>query len=647
VPISVIDIRANTRDLAVVVPRIADDLRRTKLLPFFGAGFSNDAPSNNLLSGDIRQPLIDHLIATMHDTGDTASLKPEDELDIQAFPECLESHTLERIIDSLYDLQPLAVHDYLSVLDLKTPNDNHRMLARLAVQNLIPFGATVNFDTLFEQAAQTEGATVKSVVPLIETSTDYVPPSRGTLLIKPHGSFTLETTEGIKSGFPTDRLLPALSQIGNSPHSRNMKGFRHAFDLSEAILVMGYGRRDWDVWPIIDRFRDRVKRLYWILHKRPEEADGIVNLLPNWAREERYECYAIIGDIGEVLEACLCEIGLFFARTKMKKVEPSRPPTTMFDNPIRSAIAAVSLMPEDTTGVKRRLYAGLVRRLRSGSTVDAIALSTCHSRIAWTDYVRWKMKSACRHSRKAILVAKKAKECSRSERRLRVARATLSRGHICLGTVKHCVMDFSMRRLANAPKDCIVEVLSGFAAGMSCIKVWATFYCKRDVHARLHARLQRASVVHLVALRAATARKPIRWLGKHLLKHVSRQYARAVSRADEIMTQAFLDREYFELRAMEAELMAKPSFDRLAEIEMRVEELNASLTASKSDHTPQVWLCQALVLYSRSGESWSFHKKLKDAYDKWEADGISSGTRRVKDIARCLGVRIHIGPEGA
>ena len=632
--ITVTNIRNSKKDLSNIAKIIAVDIRKRSLIPYFGAGLSNDPPSNNLLALDIRAPLITLLVEALTKSVPIESIG----LSAQDLKVRFEEYTPERIIDSFYDLQAQEVYKYLSILNVSKPNDNHRMLARLSARNLLPFCITLNFDTLFEQAAVVEGGNVISVVPLIESLLAYKEKPCNTLLIKPHGSFVKKASERAGTLSAIDQLLPALSQIGNSPHLKNIKVFGSAFETSKSVLVMGYGQRDWDVWPIVDIYKERIKRLYWVFYRDPGNTEAIAKKLPAWAKENRYECYAIIGDIDDLLYACLQYLGVEFDRYTGGCKKPRCPNTDMFCHQLRSAIAAINLMPERDANIKSKLFKDIVDQIQAKAHPDMMAISACYSQLAWSKYVRWDMKNAFRYNKQEIKCIAKSDNLSKHERRFRINRALLARGYIYLGKVKLYLKDVSLHSAQFSLRQSMGAFLYAVMGGLYYVRIWVMSCFMRDSYVVSYAGSQWNSLVHLILLRRASTSGQIGRLTAYLLRCVAKKYMDGVNCSSIIRTQAFFDREYFELRALEAELLARPSTSRLAEIERRVGDLHMVLIATKNGHIPEVYLCQALVIHRKTGDSMRARERLLDAERIWEAEKVFSGTQRVEEIAKCLGI---------
>lgn len=634
----IIDLWEQPDRLPLVVASIAERFRKRTLLPFFGAGFSRDHPSNNLLIAHIRPPLVDLISSAV-----TNSYLPETIFSkvptSREVADALAKEPFEKIIDVLYALQPDAVNEYMSALDKTDPNINHHVLASIASLGMIPFAATVNFDTLFERALSKKKVRYRSYVPLLENLSKTN--DSKTVLLKLHGSFNYEHDSEQQPRGSYARLLPALSQIGNSPSIRNVRALHPILSCCDSVLVIGYGQRDWDVWPIIDRYQSRIRNLYWVFHERPESVESLRNMLPSWASDGKHNTYAIIGKSGHILSAVSEQLRV---PVKEGDRDPSTevPSTKMFASSVRTMISSIKILPEEVRGDSKSAYRTVTRYLLRSNPVDRTALSFCQSQLAWLEYATWNFPGALYRNTLSLHHNRLDQDIDRSELRFRTNRALLTRGYIHLGILKDLLRTLRSHKFSSHLAIFWSILLIFIRTVIYYSALWLNPLAYR--HSRTYSRLQWTSLLQQIGLHFSGRSQRLRWLGNLLLRVTSHQYKEALKNADQTRSQAFLDYEYFEMRAIEAHLLTTAKPTQISGYVKRLRELKKSLSLSRSDHMSQLWLCEAIIEYKLHKETATenFNDLLSQVVSDWRKKKIPSGLQRVDDV-----VRVLLGPNSS
>jgi hypothetical protein len=289
-----------------LVHTVASDLFKRKLVPFLGAGISNEWPSClPLATGN--QGLIKPLRDTFH-TAIELSLNhfDADFLSIERAWAVVRAAPLERLLDSLFRTHGKLALEYLSVLNNDVWNWNHFAMAAFSNSGYLPWCITLNFDLLIERAIRDNGGCCQTVCPL--TGDKFISGNGKpvTTIIKPHGSFAPKET----SETPFDFLSATLSSTGARPAMPNEEAITSVFSQCPNLLVAGYRDDDWDIFPILLQVGKILHKVIWVEYISDEDLKKKLKPLPNlghrnplhdrvitWLQNQNIESVLLLGNV--------------------------------------------------------------------------------------------------------------------------------------------------------------------------------------------------------------------------------------------------------------------------------------------------------------------------------------------------------------
>ncbi len=578
---------------------------RREAVPFLGAGISAQSPSNLPLAEDLHRPLR-HVLATA-----AAQAWPaEERADVADRLEPIyELPHLEAILDSLQYHQRWQVRAYLEVLRSTATNDNHNALARLAGRGYLPCCITMNLDTLIEQAISDSDiaappALSQTWIPLLGERLGSVH-NQLTTIIKPHGSFRPPARA---SGI--DPLLPSLSEIGSSPHPRNRAAIERAVGCRGVLLVAGYGRLDWDVWPIFDGLRSRIRSLFWIAHT---EVD--VHHTPSWLGSDGRDDVLFVGNAVHLFRM-LADLPEPCNEVDGPHREPSADAFLAEDARDYTAHAAAGLLP--STDVfrtdKRRILRFLLRRARA--TYNTRLLGTVLESLSWRRHLDHERRSALALQRVAV---DNLRSCDGAEPdQLAHSELFLAKLHLA----------HAMR--SNPRVGTLARVWGGLldVARAIRLQVGALRRARGDTP-RTKAALEWATFVHRALLGCVVW---CRWFNPMLplgFRMLAWRYNSILARHV-----LYMDREYYQIRSIEAQLMF-PRPGLVEDCRRHVELLESSLGRAKSGHRTLLEVCRALLAH-HDRDTATASRHLDRAHEKWESASIATGLKRV------IAYRVHL-----
>lgn len=256
--------------------RLVDDtaqaFRQASVTPLLGAGISFEEPSNLPMAPALVAPLANVLLSAARLM--YAEVDATDK-EIAELHDVLHNARLERLLDVLHTTHGNMALTYLYPLMGSGWNLNHAALGALAQHGYLRTGITLNFDLLIENAALAHGVTTTTTCPLVGKSFQTGTGMPRLHLVKPHGSFTPESPpQG-----PHDFLSATLSQAGSHPLPRNVDAVRTCINACPVLLVAGYSDNDWDIFPILPRISNSLRRVMWIDHRSD---DDVRQRVPAW-----------------------------------------------------------------------------------------------------------------------------------------------------------------------------------------------------------------------------------------------------------------------------------------------------------------------------------------------------------------------------
>jgi len=233
-----------------------NSLQERSVLPFFGAGISNDPPSNLPLGGTLRSILIENLLKITkkyffgHQTKDKLW---------QHAREILENVMLEKIFGGIYDVFGDEALSFWQVLDTNESNFNHKAIAHLTKNRMFTKIITLNFDILIEIALK--NVKYKTFCPI----DGYFFPKDIQIfqaeIIKPHGSLPQSGSEEPKF----KHIIATIQKIGNAPSEKNENAIINLVEQNNMrnILFIGYSDNDIDIFPIFVKHSTIIRHVFW------------------------------------------------------------------------------------------------------------------------------------------------------------------------------------------------------------------------------------------------------------------------------------------------------------------------------------------------------------------------------------------------
>jgi len=257
----------------------AEAFRLADVTPFLGAGISFEQPSQLPMASALVSPLVDVLSRAACQMYDEVGSSDAERLELDGV---LAAARLERLLDMLHTTFGDEALAYLSPLMGTCWNPNHAAIGALARQGFLSRCITLNFDLLIEEASRVHGVSSRTTCPLVGKSflTGSGPASLN--VVKPHGSFMpTARAEG-----PHPLLSATLSQVGSRPMPSNVKAIRACVQDSRTLVVAGYSDNDWDIFPILPRIQESLRRVIWIDYR--SESDVRARAAP-WGNDPTFD----------------------------------------------------------------------------------------------------------------------------------------------------------------------------------------------------------------------------------------------------------------------------------------------------------------------------------------------------------------------
>ena len=588
-----------------------DRLRRScesrEVVALLGAGISAEWPSCVPTAPALTAPLVEALSNAACDTATPQQVQAAVRKLAQRMP-------LERLLDVLGRFQRSEVSQYLSVLDSTTFNDSHLALAALAAEGLLDRCITLNFDTLIERACDSLGVPWRVEIPLLPHRPQMGSTRPQLTILKPHGSFAAPE---IKEARDTD-LLPTLGEIGEGPHALNRAAIRRAMQGRPVLLVAGYGRCDWDVWPIVEELADELRELVWLKFRATDAGPE-----PRICRQTTVQVVTV--PAVDVLRAVA---GRPKGRPNGRCAAP-RVSASLFEGSNgspRLRWALSELVPARDESLRRPLLLPVLRW--ASRTGDSELRAATLASLSWTRHMCGHIDSAITLQRGAIMSstmrAARPQETRAAEHR--------SLAYLYIGKLKRLRYGAD---LMSAPFFALAALKNQMAA------MRATPRRKRALR-RSDALLHWASAVHVWALASVIIPRFPGALRRVVLRAVAAGYRRALSHAP-----LYMERQYYELRALEAEIIGgreSEARSRCGAWLAEIADYEKCLTRAGSGHLGCVHVCRALVAW-RSGiacsdglcrQSPCVACDLSRAEAHWER--LPAGRVRVALLRACLGL---------
>jgi len=222
---------------------------------------------------------------------------------------CIHETPLEGLIEVFRQGYGDLTLDYLDVFASDSdPNPNHLALAMLAEKTRIKRIVTMNFDLLIETAMKMRHIPSNSISPLNDYKliTEVGHPIRSHMqILKPHGSISEPTEEGKRVKF----IATALDELGEQPQKKNRLAMDEFIRDGSTLIFAGYNSgADWDVFPIVREFGDRLHRIYWVRFDPKENfSDDVEEFLNELGPSQ---VWVLDGNVTDLFDTCLALLGV-------------------------------------------------------------------------------------------------------------------------------------------------------------------------------------------------------------------------------------------------------------------------------------------------------------------------------------------------
>jgi hypothetical protein len=403
-----------------IVKDIAQEFMRDYVVPFLGAGISIDKPSNLLSSIDLIQPLRSALETCLKYA--IKDIKPTPN-DLKFKEKILENVKLEKLLDAFHKTHGQPALEYLSVLNITSWNYNHASIAALVKHKYLSRCVTLNFDLLIEEAVAAENLTCSTKCPLICQEFTYGHGDIDLHILKPHGSFT---PPHISNDF-SKHLSATLSQVGSKPNILNINSFQGIFLNNPSLLIAGYSDDDWDIFPIIDRLKYLIRRIFWVQYASDEQVNHKeVPILENSeTKEAKYDALhkrimpflnshkscsiLLIGSIKNLFEDILKELKIETSQIVQSNIERKIPNTPHFlpvedkiDLQALKTILSLAILINETGSFSLSLLYWLKKNLETYNCPEL--LYQIEDLIGHTKHTWGNIRNAICHTKKVIAI---------------------------------------------------------------------------------------------------------------------------------------------------------------------------------------------------------------------------------------------------
>lgn len=605
-------IRPRSPQYDSVIESVEGAYRGGTLGIFVGAGISMPGPSCVPGGEAIRDRLLRAMTEALQSHGFGAEA---DRLRV-----ALGSRPIELLLDAFTKVHGRQAIDMLASLNVRQINKNHYCIARLAEANRNTRIISLNFDVLIEIALEQLECPYVVRCPLGE---DAVPcrhhPGEVVEILKPHGSFALP---GYRHS--TENLATTLTEIRDRPDERTAKAVSELLVETSTLIVIGYRGEDWDVLPLIARSLEAnaALRLVWVQYcsDETEKSDtfiadclcrGVKEVIHAYGRRVTLlagEPSVLLADLltrirpeknEHILPVISCGTELLFEAT------------TFLDSTGATVLSAAHAMQDVTRGDTDRILAYLATDpvIRSNPQFDQsyanLAAWRHHIRAGPSDYAVGiaLRESALRTNRKRGLSDEMLAPDLISTGYQYLSYAKPRRSHLRhpLRFLRHWWI--GRRYLAR-----------GAAVGSQLQKGRAAYY---------RADYRHAFWMPLLLFGHDTLSSLRRAIFKRL---VCRGYDRAGREQAHLM-----DREYFYLRRIEAEIIAGAIRDSRSDLDRQLAHIETYFMITRQiDHLRNVYATKALLAFSSDPSDPAVDRYLACAFfDKRHLSKMES----VKDLA--------------
>lgn len=252
-----------------VYTKVAESLRKQRLVFFIGSGLSVEAPAS-LPAGILLRNKMIELVKRNIDLANICTRRQLDEL------KKLEQEVpFEVVWEKYINILGEKCLDALQILNGGLPNVNHKIIISLAQEGFINCVITLNFDLMFENAATDMGLDFRQIY----TNEGFAgfeskKTDKRFTISKLHGSFGID-------GSTNNSIVATVRTIRAIPPKAKLK-FLELIVNKNDIFCCGYGDKDIDTFPII---RNTKNNVFWLCY----EPNGIavIKELNSWYKSDQ------------------------------------------------------------------------------------------------------------------------------------------------------------------------------------------------------------------------------------------------------------------------------------------------------------------------------------------------------------------------
>jgi hypothetical protein len=264
---------------------ISNSAASKRLAIWVGAGISHDPPSALPLANELKSFLLSEICqgGSLRDFHEQRLLNGKD------IGETLRTYPLEAFIESLS-----KNHDILNmmaeVFRSGSPNKNHFLLARLAIEGRVCEILTTNFDLLIERALEQLGCMKGKDFQVYVTETEFLQHDLQChiALSKIHGS-----------AHDTESMRITLSQVSSQMLAPGRIEALKRFLCKEEgdVLVIGYSASDdFDINPALSAMKP-TKRIFLVRH-----SPGVQSIGPLTSPFDNFSGFTVSCATGQILD---------------------------------------------------------------------------------------------------------------------------------------------------------------------------------------------------------------------------------------------------------------------------------------------------------------------------------------------------------
>ncbi|MCZ7601658.1 MAG: SIR2 family protein [Melioribacteraceae bacterium] len=222
---------------------LLEEINRNGVTIFCGAGISYQHPSNIPLSFDIKLQIIKSILSSGPNYLKTVYAKNRTEIEKKA-----NSLLLEKLFQILFEFEGYRIRELFEIFNSSSPNQYHKIIAKLAEKGFVKNIITTNFDNLIELELDNHNIGYKKILNYSHLKNKRVS------LIKLHGSIDQLNDE-------FDNFIITLKQVGKGLGAQKSKLLTNIFRKYSTLFV-GWSDNDIDITPHL--LSSGLKPFYWL-----------------------------------------------------------------------------------------------------------------------------------------------------------------------------------------------------------------------------------------------------------------------------------------------------------------------------------------------------------------------------------------------